>query len=66
MTTGRFASRYRWGTEETRIEEEVVTDTSLPLRIGVKTDNKGSALCLMVCIYRRSVGKCNSNSTSSL
>jgi hypothetical protein len=30
------------------MEEVVVTETSLPLRIGAKTDNKGSALCLMV------------------
>jgi hypothetical protein len=33
-----------------RIEEDVVTETSLPFRIGVKMDNKGSALCLMVLI----------------
>ena len=30
------------------MEEVVVTETSRPLRIGVKTDNRGSALCLMV------------------
>jgi hypothetical protein len=50
MTTGRFANRYKCGTEETRMEEVVVTETSWPLRIGSKTDNKGSALCLIVCI----------------
>jgi hypothetical protein len=30
------------------MEEVVVTETSLPLRIGVKTDSRGSALCLTV------------------
>ena len=30
------------------MEEFVVTETSLPLRTGVNTDNKGSALCLTV------------------
>jgi len=34
-----------------RIEEEVVTETNLPLRIGVKTERRGSALCLTVWIY---------------
>ena len=34
-----------------RIEEEVVTETNLPLRIGVKTESRGSALCLTVWIY---------------
>ena len=33
------------------MEELVVTETSRPLRIGVKTDNNGSALCLTVWIY---------------
>jgi hypothetical protein len=28
------------------MEELVVTETSLPLRIGVKTERRGSALCL--------------------
>jgi hypothetical protein len=32
------------------MEDDVVTETSLPLRIGVKTDSNGSALCLMVWI----------------
>jgi hypothetical protein len=32
------------------MEELVVTETSLPLRMGVKTDNRGSALCLTVWI----------------
>jgi hypothetical protein len=30
------------------MEEFVVTETSLPLRIGAKTDSRGSALCLIV------------------
>jgi hypothetical protein len=30
------------------MDEVVVTETSLPLRMGVKTDNRGSALCLIV------------------
>lgn len=49
MTTGKLASLYRWGTEETRIEELVVTVTSFPLRIGVNTDNKGSLFSRIVC-----------------
>lgn len=32
------------------MEELVVTVTSLPLRIGVNTDRRGSALCRTVCI----------------
>jgi hypothetical protein len=42
------------------MEELVVTETRRPLRIGVNTDSKGSALCLMVCIYRIDISKCKS------
>jgi len=30
------------------MEEVVVTEVSLPLRIGVNTERRGSALCLIV------------------
>lgn len=33
------------------MDDVVVTVTSCPLRIGVKTDSKGSAFCLIVWIY---------------
>lgn len=32
------------------MDEPVVTDTSLPDRIGLITESKGSALCLMLII----------------
>jgi hypothetical protein len=32
------------------MDEDVVRETSLPLRIGAKTDSKGSVLCLTTCI----------------
>jgi hypothetical protein len=32
------------------MEEVVVTETSFPERIGVKTERRGSALCLMLII----------------
>jgi hypothetical protein len=35
--------------EGRRTEELVVTDTNLPDRAGVKTDNRGSVLCLTDC-----------------
>lgn len=64
MTTGRFASLYRCGTEETRMEEVVVTEVSLPLRIGANTERRGSALCLIVCtccMLERSFMECGGN-----
>ncbi len=33
------------------MEELVVTDTSLPDRIGANTESRGSALCLMLSIF---------------
>ncbi len=35
------------------MEELVVTDTSLPDRIGLNTESRGSALCLMLRIWGR-------------
>jgi hypothetical protein len=47
------------------MEDVVVTETSLPLRIGVKTDNRGSALCLTVWIWRQKVSRCCMEGLSS-
>lgn len=33
-----------------------MTETRRPLRIGVKTERRGSALCLIVCIYSKRLG----------
>lgn len=51
MTTGYWASLYRWGIDGKRIEELVVTETSLPDRMGWKTDSNGSALCRIDCTW---------------
>lgn len=45
MTTGYWASLYKWGIDGKRMEELVVTETNIPERMGLKTDSNGSALC---------------------
>ena len=48
MTTGYCASLERCGIDRTSIDELDVTETILPLRMGWKTESKGSALCRTV------------------
>ena len=54
MTSGYWASLYRCGTDASKVDDGVVTETSFPDRSGSNADRKGSALCLVTCTYRSS------------
>ena len=52
MTIGYWASLYRCGIEGSSMDEDVVTETSLPDRSGWKVDRRGSSLCRIVCTWK--------------